>query len=79
MKCSGDIDGRVPVTSTLYSINEMKLSVKTKWHPWFLNQEVTSFIYIYIYIYKYIDFLGFLSLRAKLFVGVTGWWLYTSV
>ena len=43
MKCSGDIDGRVPVTSTLYSINEMKLSVKTAWHPWFLNQEVTSF------------------------------------
>ena len=75
MKCSGDIDGRVPVTSTLYSINEMKLSVKTTWHPWLLNQEVTSFIYIYIYI----DFLGFLSLRAKLFVGVTGWWLYTSV
>ena len=50
MKCSGDIDGRVPVTSTLYSINEMKLSVKTTWHPWLLNQEVTSFIYIYIYI-----------------------------
>ena len=74
MKCSGDIDGRVPVTSTLYSINEMKLSVKTTWHPWLLNQEVTSFIYIYIQI-----LLGFLSLRAKLFVGVTGWWLYTSV
>ena len=40
MKCSGDIDGRVPVTSTKYSINKMKLPVKTAWHPWFVNKEV---------------------------------------
>ena len=40
MKCSGDIDGRVPVTSTKYSINKMKLPVKIAWHPWFLNKEV---------------------------------------
>nr|XP_023876154.1 serine carboxypeptidase-like 40 isoform X1 [Quercus suber]XP_023876155.1 serine carboxypeptidase-like 40 isoform X2 [Quercus suber] len=36
---SGDIDGRVPVTSTKYSINKMKLPVKTTWHPWFLDKD----------------------------------------
>ncbi|XVF33691.1 hypothetical protein REPUB_Repub17cG0190100 [Reevesia pubescens] len=35
---SGDTDGRVPVTSTKYSIN--KLPVKTKWHPWYLDGEL---------------------------------------
>ncbi|KAF3957327.1 hypothetical protein CMV_017648 [Castanea mollissima] len=44
---SGDIDGRVPVTSTLYSINKMKLSVKTPWQPWFLNQEVGGYTQVY--------------------------------
>ena len=39
MKCSGDIDGRVPVTSTKYSINKMKLPIKTAWHPWFLTKD----------------------------------------
>ena len=39
MKCSGDFDGKVPFTSTQYSINVMKLHVKTKWHPWYLNDE----------------------------------------
>ncbi|XP_075647084.1 serine carboxypeptidase-like 40 [Castanea sativa] len=36
---SGDIDGRIPVTSTKYSINKMKLPVKTTWHPWFLTKD----------------------------------------
>ncbi|XP_050283572.1 serine carboxypeptidase-like 40 isoform X7 [Quercus robur] len=36
---SGDIDGRVPVTSTKYSINKMKLPIKTAWHPWFLTKD----------------------------------------
>jgi serine carboxypeptidase-like clade 2 len=40
MKCSGDIDGRVPVTSTKYSLDKLKLSVKIDWHPWFLMGEV---------------------------------------
>ncbi len=40
MKCSGDIDGRVPVTSTKYSLDKLKLPVKTNWHPWFLMGEV---------------------------------------
>lgn len=38
--CSGDTDARVPVTSTKYSINTMKLPVKTLWHPWYLDAEV---------------------------------------
>lgn len=40
IKCSGDIDGRVPVTSTKYSIKKMNLPVKTAWHAWYLNGEV---------------------------------------
>ncbi|XP_024464344.1 serine carboxypeptidase-like 40 isoform X2 [Populus trichocarpa] len=36
---SGDTDGRVPVTSSQYSINEMNLPIKTQWHPWFSDQE----------------------------------------
>lgn len=41
-KCSGDTDGVVPVTSTKYSINHMKLSTKTPWRPWFLGSEVIN-------------------------------------
>ncbi|PSS09967.1 Serine carboxypeptidase-like, partial [Actinidia chinensis var. chinensis] len=40
---SGDIDGRIPVTSTKYSINKMKLPVKTAWHPWMVNGEVGGY------------------------------------
>ena len=46
MKRSGDIDARVPVTSTKYSINKMKLPVKTAWHPWFLSGEVSDLLLI---------------------------------
>ncbi|KAL2491643.1 Serine carboxypeptidase-like 40 [Abeliophyllum distichum] len=44
---SGDTDGRVPVTSTKYSINKMKLAVTTKWHPWFLSGEVGGYTQVY--------------------------------
>ncbi|XP_058221919.1 serine carboxypeptidase-like 40 [Rhododendron vialii] len=44
---SGDTDGRVPVTSTKYSLNKMKLPVKTAWHPWFLNGEVGGYTEVY--------------------------------
>ncbi|KAK6933925.1 Peptidase S10, serine carboxypeptidase [Dillenia turbinata] len=44
---SGDIDGRIPVTSTMYSINEMNLSVKTLWHPWFVGGEVGGYTEVY--------------------------------
>ncbi|XP_057514089.1 serine carboxypeptidase-like 40 [Actinidia eriantha] len=44
---SGDTDGRIPVTSTKYSINKMKLPVKTAWHPWMLNGEVGGYTEVY--------------------------------
>ncbi|XP_052192670.1 serine carboxypeptidase-like 40 isoform X2 [Diospyros lotus] len=44
---SGDTDGRVPVTSTKYSINKMNLSVKTAWHPWYLKGEVGGYTQVY--------------------------------
>ncbi|XP_028080431.1 serine carboxypeptidase-like 40 [Camellia sinensis] len=44
---SGDIDGRIPVTSTKYSINKMKLHLKTPWHPWYLNGEVGGYTEVY--------------------------------
>lgn len=44
---SGDIDGRIPVTSTKYSIDRMKLPVKTPWHPWFLDGQVGGYTKVY--------------------------------
>ncbi|GER48629.1 serine carboxypeptidase [Striga asiatica] len=38
--CSGDIDGRLPVTSTQLTIKQMKLPVKISWYPWYLLGEV---------------------------------------
>ncbi|KAK4285452.1 hypothetical protein QN277_002147 [Acacia crassicarpa] len=44
---SGDIDGKVPVTATKYSIEKLNLTVKTIWHPWFVNGEVGGYSEIY--------------------------------
>ncbi|XP_038720221.1 serine carboxypeptidase-like 40 [Tripterygium wilfordii] len=44
---SGDTDGRVPVTSTKYSIKKMKLDVKTLWHPWLIGGEVDGYTQVY--------------------------------
>ncbi|KAE9584727.1 putative carboxypeptidase D [Lupinus albus] len=44
---SGDIDGRVPITSTKYSIKKMNLSTKTAWYPWFFNGEVGGYAEVY--------------------------------
>ncbi|PKI62966.1 hypothetical protein CRG98_016605 [Punica granatum] len=44
---SGDTDGRVPVTSTKYSINKMNLTVKTAWHPWYMAGEVGGYTQVY--------------------------------
>ncbi|CAL9092138.1 unnamed protein product, partial [Musa textilis] len=38
--CSGDIDGRVPVTSTTYSLGRLSLPVKAPWRSWTVNDEV---------------------------------------
>lgn len=44
---SGDTDGRVPITSTKYSIYKMNLPVKTVWHPWFSYGEVGGYAEVY--------------------------------
>ncbi|XVF22904.1 hypothetical protein REPUB_Repub12eG0210900 [Reevesia pubescens] len=44
---SGDTDGRIPVTSTKYSLHKMKLPVKTNWHPWYLDGEVGGYTQVY--------------------------------
>ncbi|TKY67959.1 Serine carboxypeptidase 40 [Spatholobus suberectus] len=44
---SGDIDGRVPITSTKYSVNKMNLPVETTWHPWFSYGEVGGYAEVY--------------------------------
>uniref|UniRef100_A0A803LC33 Carboxypeptidase n=1 Tax=Chenopodium quinoa TaxID=63459 RepID=A0A803LC33_CHEQI len=45
--CSGDTDGRIPVTSTRESLNKMGLQIKTKWHPWFIKGEVGGYTQVY--------------------------------
>ncbi|KAE9620276.1 hypothetical protein Lal_00019824 [Lupinus albus] len=41
---SGDTDGRVPVTSTRYSIKKMGLKVKKGWRAWFHKSEVAGWM-----------------------------------
>ncbi|KAK3036165.1 hypothetical protein RJ639_029902 [Escallonia herrerae] len=40
----GDVDGRVPVTSTKYSLNWLNLPIETAWRPWYLDQEVGGYV-----------------------------------
>ncbi|TXG52356.1 hypothetical protein EZV62_021525 [Acer yangbiense] len=42
--CSGDTDGRVPVTASRYSINTLNLSVETAWRPWYSSGEVGGYV-----------------------------------
>eukprot|EP01018_Ginkgo_biloba_P005848 Gb_09232 [translate_table: standard] len=44
---SGDVDTVVPVTSTRYSINELKLPIATSWYPWMNGDEVGGYSVIY--------------------------------
>ncbi|XP_051124209.1 serine carboxypeptidase-like 40 [Andrographis paniculata] len=44
---SGDIDGRIPVTSTKKSIKKMNLDIKVSWHPWFVAGEVGGYTQVY--------------------------------
>ncbi|KAK9270572.1 hypothetical protein L1049_026153 [Liquidambar formosana] len=41
---SGDMDGRVPITSSRYAINTLKLLVDTAWRPWYSNNEVGGYV-----------------------------------
>ncbi|KAE8673493.1 Serine carboxypeptidase II-3 [Hibiscus syriacus] len=44
---SGDVDSVVPVTSTRYAINKLKLSIKTAWRPWSTDEEVGGYVVEY--------------------------------
>ncbi|KAJ4755287.1 Carboxypeptidase [Rhynchospora pubera] len=44
---SGDVDGRIPVTSTRYSLNQLQLPVKVPWGAWYLNNQVGGFSITY--------------------------------
>ncbi|KAK1418272.1 hypothetical protein QVD17_27415 [Tagetes erecta] len=44
---SGDVDARVPITASRYSINALKLPIETPWRPWYLNQEVGGYLEAY--------------------------------
>ncbi|KAA8544412.1 hypothetical protein F0562_022424 [Nyssa sinensis] len=41
---SGDTDSVVPVTSSRYSINSLKLPIQTVWRPWYTNNEVGGYV-----------------------------------
>ncbi|MQL94371.1 hypothetical protein Taro_027022 [Colocasia esculenta] len=44
---SGDIDGRVPVTGSRYSVRELNLTVKTPWQAWIAAGEVGGYSEVY--------------------------------
>ncbi|KAF8022939.1 hypothetical protein BT93_F0452 [Corymbia citriodora subsp. variegata] len=44
---SGDIDGRVPVTSSRFSVNALSLPVEKAWRPWYSNSEVGGYVVAY--------------------------------
>ncbi|MQL84567.1 hypothetical protein Taro_017093 [Colocasia esculenta] len=44
---SGDTDGRVPVTSTRYSVNAMGLTVKEEWRAWYHKKQVAGWVVEY--------------------------------
>lgn len=43
---SGDTDARVPVTSSRYSINTLKLPIQVAWRPWYSGKEVLKSVYL---------------------------------
>ncbi|GMI93358.1 serine carboxypeptidase-like 40 [Hibiscus trionum] len=44
---SGDVDSVVPITSTRYGINKLKLPIKTAWRPWSTDDEVGGYVVEY--------------------------------
>ncbi|KAK2442737.1 serine carboxypeptidase [Trifolium repens] len=41
---SGDTDARVPVTSSRYSINKLKLPINSAWRPWYSGKEIGGYV-----------------------------------
>ncbi|KAJ8505232.1 hypothetical protein OPV22_006118 [Ensete ventricosum] len=44
---SGDADARVPVTSTRYTLNKLRLSITEDWSPWYSHKQVGGWTIIY--------------------------------
>ncbi|KAK2635725.1 hypothetical protein Ddye_030517 [Dipteronia dyeriana] len=44
---SGDTDGRVPVTSTKYTLNKLGLNITQDWTPWYSRREVGGWTITY--------------------------------
>ncbi|CAN0863654.1 Serine carboxypeptidase-like 40 [Linum grandiflorum] len=44
---SGDVDAKVPFTSSQYSIKAMNLTVDTKFHPWYIGGQVGGYTETY--------------------------------
>ncbi|CAM0907131.1 unnamed protein product [Alopecurus aequalis] len=49
---SGDTDGRVPVTSSRLSVNQLQLPVAAKWRPWFSSTKGAGEVGGYVVQYK---------------------------
>ncbi|GFQ08462.1 putative serine carboxypeptidase-like 23 [Phtheirospermum japonicum] len=41
---SGDTDGLIPVTTTLYTMARFRAHVKTPWYPWYCKDEVGGYV-----------------------------------
>eukprot|EP00258_Populus_trichocarpa_P040174 XP_024456193.1 serine carboxypeptidase-like 34 [Populus trichocarpa] len=54
---SGDTDGRVPVTSTRYTLNKLGLNITEDWTPWYNHREVGGWTITY-------DGLTFITVRG---------------
>ncbi|KAF3322310.1 serine carboxypeptidase-like 34 [Carex littledalei] len=54
---SGDTDGRVPVTSTRYTLHKLGLKTVQEWKPWYAGQQVGGWTVMY-------DGLTFVTIRG---------------
>ncbi|KAK9275419.1 hypothetical protein L1049_022683 [Liquidambar formosana] len=54
---SGDTDGRVPVTSTRYTLNKLGLNITEDWTPWYNHREVGGWTITY-------EGLSFITVRG---------------
>ncbi|GKV11055.1 hypothetical protein SLEP1_g22341 [Rubroshorea leprosula] len=55
--CSGDTDGRIPVTATRYTLRKLGLSTIKEWTPWYSHQQVGGWTIEY-------DGLMFVTIRG---------------
>ncbi|KAL3526592.1 hypothetical protein ACH5RR_011248 [Cinchona calisaya] len=44
---SGDVDSVVPVTATRYALEQLKLTTKIPWYPWYVKKQVGGWTEVY--------------------------------